>query len=104
MPKIAFKFSNEIKIFQDSNLNEKVLSDEQFEIEMNKVCRTFEDGKAKEIFLIRKGFHDNRILQNFCPDKISFDKERIYFHWNHLDRPLELKFGENLLFLETFLN
>ena len=101
MCKIKFKFPNkEHKILQISESEEIELSDEQFESRMNKVCKNFEDYKSKEIFLIRKGLHNDKILQNFSPDKISFDKEKLYLYWNHLDRPLELEFGENLLFLE----
>lgn len=101
MCKIKLKFpSKEIKILQISEFEEIELSDEQFEIEMNKVCKNFEDWKSKEIFLIRKGLHNDKILQNFSPDKISFDKEKLYLHWNRLDKPMELEFGENLLFME----
>ena len=102
MCKIKFKFPNkEHKILQISESEEIELSDEQFESRMNKVCKNFENYKSKEIFLIRKGLHNDKILQNFNPDKISFDKEKLYLHWNHLDKPLELEFGENLLFLEV---
>lgn len=96
---LNFRIKN-IKFFQILKSEEIELSEEQFESRMNKVCKNFEDWKSKEIFLIRKGLHNDKILQNFNPDKISFDKEKLYLYWNHLDKPLELEFGENLLFME----
>ena len=66
MCKIKFKFPNkEHKILQISESEEIELSDEQFESRMNKVCKNFEDYKSKEIFLIRKGLHNDKILRRY---------------------------------------